>query len=80
MFHVFILKKKLGTNVVVQTCLPYTSEDGQFLVTPINILQRQIMRKGNVAAVKVLVQWSNLPPEDASWEDYDFLKVKFPKF
>ncbi|XP_059310661.1 uncharacterized protein LOC132062018 [Lycium ferocissimum] len=26
------------------------------------------------------VQWSNLPPEDATWEDYQFLKSKFPNF
>lgn len=79
-FHVSLLKRKLGTNVLVQTCLPSTSEDGQFLVAPISILQRQMVRKGNVAAVKILVQWSNLPPEDATWEDYDFLKAKFSNF
>lgn len=79
-FHVSLLKKKLGSRVVVQTVLPLTSNDGQFLVQSIAILQRQFVKKNNVAAVKVLVQWSNLPPEDATWEDYQFLKTKFPDF
>uniref|UniRef100_A0A3Q7IW17 Chromo domain-containing protein n=1 Tax=Solanum lycopersicum TaxID=4081 RepID=A0A3Q7IW17_SOLLC len=52
--------------------LPYTNDDGQFLVKPVAILQRQMVKRNYVAAVRVLVQWSNLPPEDATWEDYDF--------
>ncbi|XP_075074638.1 uncharacterized protein LOC142162214 [Nicotiana tabacum] len=40
----------------------------------------QLIQRGNIVAVKVLVQWSNLPPKDASWEDYDFLKKKFSGF
>ncbi|WMV37232.1 hypothetical protein MTR67_030617, partial [Solanum verrucosum] len=27
---------------------------------------------------KVATKWSNLPPEDATWEDYYFIKAKFP--
>lgn len=79
-FHVSQLKKKVGSMVVVQTILPLTGNDGQFLVQHIAILQRQLVKKNNVAAVKVLLQWSNLPPEDATWEDYQFLKTKFPDF
>jgi len=79
-FHVSLLKKKIGNRVVVQTTLPTTGEDGQFLVKPLQILQRQMVRTGSVAGVKVLVQWSNLPPEEATWEDYADLKAKFPDF
>ena len=79
-FHVSLLKKKESSKVVVQSTLPITGDDGQFLVQPVAILQRQMIKKNNVAGVKVLVQWSNLPPEDATWEDYDFLKAKFPNF
>lgn len=50
------------------------------MVKPMAILQRQLIKKGNAASVKVLVQWSNLPLEDATWEDYAFLKSKFPGF
>ncbi|XP_060217253.1 uncharacterized protein LOC132644672 [Lycium barbarum] len=79
-FHVSLLKKKVGTKVVVQSTLPMTSDECQFLVKPAAILQRQLTKKGNVDVVKVLIQWSNLSPEDATWEDYDFIKAKFPDF
>ena len=71
-FHVSLLKKKVGDRVVIQSQLHYTNDDGQFLVKPVATLQRQMVKRNNVAAVRVLVQWSNLPPEDATWEDYDF--------
>nr|XP_009591072.1 uncharacterized protein LOC104088140 [Nicotiana tomentosiformis] len=79
-FHVSLLKKKVGDRVVVQTTLLITSDDGQFLVKPVAILQRQLIKRNNADVVRVLVQWSNLPPEDATWEDYQFLKAKFPDF
>ncbi|XP_070004806.1 uncharacterized protein [Nicotiana sylvestris] len=65
-FYVSVLKKKVGNRVVLQTVLPSMGEDGQFLVKPIAVLQRQIVKNNNVLVVKVLVQWSNLPPEDAT--------------
>ena len=79
-FHVSLLKKKVGDRVVVQSELPYTNDAGQFLVKPVAILQRQMVKCNNVAVVRVLVQWSNLPPEDATWKDYEFLRAKFPGF
>ncbi|KAH0642114.1 hypothetical protein KY290_033714 [Solanum tuberosum] len=54
-FHVSLLKKKVGEKVVVQTNLPTTGEDGQFQVKPVAILQRQQIKRNNVAVVKVLV-------------------------
>lgn len=79
-FHVALLKKKVGSAIVVQSTLPSTGKDGQFTVQLVAILQRQMIKKDNATEVKVLVQWSNLPPEDATWEDYNVLKVKFPSF
>ncbi|KAH0658676.1 hypothetical protein KY285_027214 [Solanum tuberosum] len=42
--------------------------------------KRHMVRNGNVVAVKILVEWSNLPPEDATWEDYNYIKAKFLDF
>uniref|UniRef100_A0A3Q7IGX6 Integrase zinc-binding domain-containing protein n=1 Tax=Solanum lycopersicum TaxID=4081 RepID=A0A3Q7IGX6_SOLLC len=67
-------------RVVIQSDLSYTNDDGQFLVKPVAILQWQMVKRNNVAVVQVLAQWSNIPKEDATWEDYDFLKAKFPGF
>ncbi|XP_070049794.1 uncharacterized protein [Nicotiana tomentosiformis] len=79
-FRVSFLKKKKGNKVVAQITLPFTGESGQFQVKPIAILQRQMVKKNNITIVKVLVQWFNLSPEDATWEDYQFLKDTFPDF
>ncbi|KAH0671271.1 hypothetical protein KY285_023835 [Solanum tuberosum] len=58
-FHVSLLKRKVGNRVVVQSSLPNTGADSQFIVRSVAILQRQMVKQNNVAAVKVLVQWSN---------------------
>nr|XP_016437391.1 PREDICTED: uncharacterized protein LOC107763413 [Nicotiana tabacum] len=79
-FHVSLLKKKVGDRVVVETTLLITSEDGKFLVKPVAILQRRLIKRNNFAVVRVLVQWSNFPPEDATWEDYHYIKARFPEF
>lgn len=54
-FHVSLLKRKVGNRVVVQSELPATSGDGQFLVKPVAILQRQMVKRNNMAVVRVLV-------------------------
>lgn len=56
----------MGDKTVVQTILPTTREDGQFQVKRVAILQRQQVKRNNAVVVKILVQRSNLPPEDAT--------------
>lgn len=80
MFHVSLLKKKVGDRIVVQSRLRSTGSDSQFLVQQVAILQIQIVKKKNTTSVQVLVQWSNLPPEDSTGEDYQFFLTKFPNF
>uniref|UniRef100_A0A3Q7J811 Chromo domain-containing protein n=1 Tax=Solanum lycopersicum TaxID=4081 RepID=A0A3Q7J811_SOLLC len=70
----------VATKFSKHTILPTTGEDGQFLVKPLQILQRQLVRTSNLAGIQVLVLWSNLSPEEANWEDYADLKAKFPDF
>lgn len=52
--------------------------DGKWRVEPVAILQRRIVKKGNTAKAEILVQWSNLPPSEATWEDYETLVQQFP--
>lgn len=55
MFHVSLLKKKLGDRVVVLSSLPSSGSDGQFLVQPVTILRRKMV-KNNVVDVQC---WCN---------------------
>ncbi|XP_070017584.1 uncharacterized protein [Nicotiana sylvestris] len=79
-FHISLLKKTMGDRVVVHTTLPLTSEDGKFLVKPVAIPQRQLIKRDNSTVVRVLVQWSNPPPKDATWEDYHYINARFLEF
>lgn len=44
---------------------------------PRAVLDRRMIKKGNKAATQILVQWANLLPEEATWEDYNFFKCSF---
>lgn len=46
---------------------------------PLAILQRRMVQQGNAAAPQVLIQWSNLPEDCATWEDYYVLRQRFPE-
>lgn len=45
---------------------------------PLAILQRRLVQKGNEPATQVLVHWSTLPEDCATWEDYEVLRRRFP--
>lgn len=69
-FHVSLLKKKLGLGAVVQTTLPVTNEHGQLQLAPLTILDRKMIKRNNRPHSMVLVQWTNSLPEDATWESW----------
>lgn len=79
-FHVSLLKKKIGSNCSSSVDLPYLDAHGQFLVEPLAILDRKMVKKKNVAAVEVLVQWSNTLPSHATWENWENFHKQFPHF
>ena len=79
-FHVSMLKKKLGNHVVPTPTLPLSNAQGQFLVEPVAILDRRLVKQGNKSAVHVKIQWMNIGPEEATWEDYDRMQQQFPNF
>lgn len=78
-FHVSCLKKKIGEKAVSQSALPTVGDDGRIRLEPIVIWDRQLVKKNNCAAVKVLVQWSNSFAEDVTWEDWDQLRARFSR-
>lgn len=65
-FHVSLLKRKIGQNCPSSPTLPQTDEHGQFLVEPLAVLDRLLFKRNNAAVVEVLVQWSNTLPTEAT--------------
>lgn len=62
-FHVSLLKKKLGKKAISCIELPHLQEEGQFLVEPVTILERRIVKRRNTPVTQVLVRWSNTPAQ-----------------
>ncbi|XP_073358271.1 uncharacterized protein [Aegilops tauschii subsp. strangulata] len=77
-FHVSQLKSHVPDHTPVFTVLPKPLDLSVPGVTPEEILDRRLVKKGNAAHLQVLIKWSNVPVEAATWEDYEVLKVKFP--
>ena len=66
-FHVSQLKKHVGP-FDSQSHLPLLDESGVLIKKPISIIDRRIHKKNNQTITKVLVQWCNTFPKDATWE------------
>lgn len=79
-FHISQLKKRIGQQVIPSIDPPICSSDGQPLIEPIVVLDRTMVKKGNKASTQILVQWANMLPEEATWEDYKFIVSQFPDF
>nr|DAD35169.1 TPA_asm: hypothetical protein HUJ06_005809 [Nelumbo nucifera] len=71
--------KKSYSNVAASD-LPPLMVPSDAPKVPVAILDRQMVKRGNVAATKVLVKWHNYPPEAATWEFYYDLCKKYPRF
>ena len=54
-------------------------KEGRMQIVPIAILDRKMIKKDNRAVTTGLIQWSNLYPEDATWEDLEDLQQQFPE-
>ncbi|GJS35262.1 hypothetical protein Tco_0533644 [Tanacetum coccineum] len=53
---------------------------GLFVVEPLKLLERKIMKQQNRMGVFGLIQWTNSFAEDATWEDLADLTKRFPLF
>lgn len=79
-FHVSQLKRRIGPYVVPHSQAPIYDDDGLVIVQPLAILQHRMVKENNTAAVKVLVHWTNFSPEEATWEDWNYIRRQFPAF
>lgn len=77
-FHVSQLKAHVPDHTPVFTSLPHPVVLDAADVWPEEILDRRLVKKGNAAHVQVLIKWSSLPAHQATWEDYEVLKTRFP--
>ena len=76
-----------GQTKVLNRCLetaqshpPNMTTQGGLQTQPSAIIDRRIMIRRRRSTTELLIQWANLLTEDATLENYDDLKIKFPKF
>jgi hypothetical protein len=79
-FHVSQLKKHLGPTAIRAPNLPLIPTSGKIQVAPVMVLDTRAVPHHPVLVTQWLVQWLNMSPEEATWEDADFIKFTFPEF
>ncbi|KAJ3699288.1 hypothetical protein LUZ61_002993 [Rhynchospora tenuis] len=78
--HVSQLKKQLGRRDKPSFTLPWVGTSGTLRVAPELILDRRLIRRGMEGVVQLKIKWVNLSEENATWEDYELIKEKYPDF
>jgi hypothetical protein len=79
-FHVSQLKLHIGAKAVPSPDLPFVLPDGTIKTGPECVLQVHQIPRHNAPVVQWLIQWQNLSPDEATWEDADSIKHAFPDF
>lgn len=79
-FHVSLLKKKIGDKITPSSSLPPMSTDGSPHWVPEKILNLGLFKHKNLPVVRWLIRWAGFPTEDATWEDASDIQLCFPHF
>ncbi|KAK0603012.1 hypothetical protein LWI29_000459 [Acer saccharum] len=75
-FHVSVLKQKLGDSRTVLETLPTVSNDDALLPVPQAVLDQRKKKGRN----EVLIHWRGLSPAESTWESQEVIKEQFPEF
>ena len=73
-FRVSCLKKVIGEKILVQTILPKLDEEGKIILEPEVVMDKRTRQLWNRSILWYLIKWKNLPTEDSTWEDENFMQ------
>ena len=73
-FYVSCLNKVIGENLPVQTILPEFNEEGKIILEPEAVMEKRTRQLRNRSISKYLIKWKNLPTEDSTCEDKNFMQ------
>ncbi|XP_071902588.1 uncharacterized protein [Coffea arabica] len=68
-FHVSLIKKKLGPIQNNSPKLPELDTQDQCPLQPEAILKRRVILRDEKPIIQFLIKWNHLDYEEASWED-----------
>lgn len=78
-FHVSLLKKAIEPTATTSSQLPLVDEDMEFTAEPQAIVDQRITYKDTIPLTEVLVQWSHLHLDNATWEYLPNLLKQHPR-
>ena len=73
-FHVSCLNKVIGDKIPVQTILLELDEEGKIILEPEAVTKIRTRQLQNRSISEYLIKWKNLPTEDSTWEDENFIQ------
>ena len=79
-FHVSLLKKKLGPLQYSSPKLLELDDCDQCPLRPEAILKRRAILREGRTVIQFLIKWNHLGYDEASWEDKSFIENQFPEF
>ncbi|KAL5838392.1 hypothetical protein ACOSQ3_015561 [Xanthoceras sorbifolium] len=81
-FHVSVLKQRVGSPNLIADDLPSFDEEGRMVLIPKEALQYRSWQRNRPKerVWQVLVHWRGLPKDEATWEDYEEMISRFPEF
>ena len=79
-FHVSLLKKKIGDTQTPGPVLPELDSSDQCLLQPERVMKRRVTMIDSQPVIQYLVKWNHLPDSEASWKDKSFIDKMFPGF
>lgn len=77
--HVSLLKAAVKPDVEVSPELPLQEAVVESGVQPKLILRRNLIKRGKATIPYVLIKWTGMPTELATWENLRQLKSRFPQ-
>ncbi|XP_027102559.1 uncharacterized protein [Coffea arabica] len=79
-FHVSLLKKKIGDKATPTLQLPETNKNGHWRIELAAVIGRRMVKKRNAATTQWLIHWWGTDPVEATWEDAEEIRKQFPTF
>ena len=71
--HVSCLNKVIGDKLPVQTIFPELDEEGKIIMELEAVTETGTRQLRNLSILEYLIKWKNLPTEDSTWEDDNFI-------
>jgi len=77
-FHISQLKPFSADYTPVYDSLPVITDLEAADTVPEAIIDRRLVKKGNIVVPQVKLTWLGLPSSATTWEDYNVVKQRFP--